>query len=142
MGPSGEWRTTPKALWWNTSKEGKNSKVDEFAKAAAYNMPLSADVFFQVLPDPSIKTIDVEPKVINLTEGEDWRAPILVYFCHYYEPNSATEHIRMQQRANAYQIIDNDLYKTSAFDPSWAVSARPKVMSYSQKFKQESTEAT
>jgi hypothetical protein len=37
----------------------------------------------------------------------------MAYLRHYYEPENVTEHTRMQQRAKEYQIIDNDLYKTS-----------------------------
>jgi hypothetical protein len=39
------------------------------------------------------------------------------YLHQYYEPNSTIEHTRMQQRAGSYQIIDNDLYKTSILGP-------------------------
>jgi hypothetical protein len=98
-------------------ERGKNSKDDEFVKVAAHNTPLHADVFFQVVLDASIKTVETEPKVINQIEGEDWRATIMAYMCHYYELDNATEHIRMKQRAKAYQIVDNDLYKTSASSP-------------------------
>jgi hypothetical protein len=53
-------------------ERGKNSKDDEFVKVAAHNTPLHADVFFQVVLDASIKTVETEPKVINQIEGEDW----------------------------------------------------------------------
>jgi hypothetical protein len=43
--------------------------------------------------------------------------PIMAYLCHYYKPDNTTEHIRMQQRAKAYQIIYNNLYKTSVSGP-------------------------
>jgi hypothetical protein len=52
-------------------ERSKNSEADELVKAAARNMPLSADVFFQVVPDASIKTVEPEPRLINLIEGED-----------------------------------------------------------------------
>jgi ribonuclease HI len=52
-------------------KRSKNSKADELPKATTHNMPLSTDVFFQVLPDDSIKTIEAKPRVINLIDGED-----------------------------------------------------------------------
>jgi hypothetical protein len=58
------------------------------------------------------------PRLMNAIEGEDWRAPIMAYLRHYYEPDNNTEHIIMQQRAKAYQIIDNDLYKTFISGPS------------------------
>jgi hypothetical protein len=37
----------------------------------------------------------------------------MAYLRHYYEPDIATEYIRMHQRDKAYQIVDNDLYNTS-----------------------------
>jgi hypothetical protein len=94
-------------------KRTKNVEADVLVKAAACNTPLPAGVFFQVISDTSIKAVQALPKVINLIEGEEWRAPIMAYLTHYYELDSATEHTRMRQRARAYQIIDNDLYKTS-----------------------------
>jgi hypothetical protein len=92
-------------------------KADELAKATARNTPLPANVFFQVILDTFIKSVEAEPRVINLIEGEDWRTPIMVYLCHYYKLDSAIEHTRMHQRARAYQIVDNDLYKTSISGP-------------------------
>jgi hypothetical protein len=41
----------------------------------------------------------------------------MTYLRHYYEPDSIIKHTRMQQRAGSYQIVDNDLYKTSILDP-------------------------
>jgi hypothetical protein len=52
-------------------------------KVASRNTLLSADVFFQVISDLSIKTVEVEPRVINLIEGEDWCTPLMVYLHHY-----------------------------------------------------------
>jgi hypothetical protein len=74
----------------------KNSEADELVKAAARNTALPTDVFFQVVPDALIRTVEPEPRVINLIEGEDWRAPIMAYLYHYYELDNAIEHIRMQ----------------------------------------------
>jgi hypothetical protein len=91
--------------------KNKNIEDDEQAKAAARNTPLPPDVFLQIISDASIKTIKPEPWVINIIQGKDWRAPIIVYLRHYYEPDTTVEQIRMQQRARAYQIVDNDLYK-------------------------------
>jgi sulfur relay (sulfurtransferase) DsrC/TusE family protein len=87
------------------------------AKAAALKTQLPADVFFHVISDASMKTIEVEARVINLIEGEGWHAPIIAYLRHYYEPDSTTEHNRMQVRAKAYQIVGNDLYKTFVSSP-------------------------
>jgi hypothetical protein len=49
---------------------------------------MPVDVFFQVLEDASVKTIPPEPRVINIIEGEDWRAPIMAYLHHYYKPDN------------------------------------------------------
>jgi hypothetical protein len=77
------------------------------------NTPMTADVFFHVLEDALVKTVPPESRVINFIEGEDWRAPIMAYLCHYYEPDSKNEQIRLQQWAKDYQIVKNELYKIS-----------------------------
>jgi hypothetical protein len=74
---------------------------------------LPPDVLFQVIKDPSVKTVEPEPMTVNIIQGEDWRAPIMTYLHNHYEPDSGAEMIRMQQRAKAYQIIGEELYKTS-----------------------------
>jgi hypothetical protein len=53
------------------TERSKNSEVDESAKAAAHNIPLPPDVFFQVVLDASIKTVEVEPRVINIIQDKD-----------------------------------------------------------------------
>jgi hypothetical protein len=95
----------------------KNTKDDELSKAAAQNTPLPADVFLQIVSDASIKTIELVPRVIHIIQGEDWRAPIMAYLHHYYEPDSVVEQMRMQQWAQAYQIVNNDLYNISVSGP-------------------------
>jgi hypothetical protein len=37
----------------------------------------------------------------------------MAYLRHHYEPDNNTELTRMQQRAKAYQVIGDELYKTS-----------------------------
>jgi hypothetical protein len=49
---------------------------------------MPTDVFFQVLEDALVKTVSPEPRVINIVEREDWRASIMAYLHHYYEPDS------------------------------------------------------
>jgi hypothetical protein len=89
---------------------------------------LPPDVFLQVIEEPFIKTVKLEPRMINIIQGEDWRAPIMAYLRHHYEPDSGAKLIRMQQRAKAYQIIGNDLYKTSVTGGhSSAASAKMRV---------------
>jgi hypothetical protein len=40
-----------------------------------------------------------------------------VYLRHYYEPDSTVEQTKIQQRAQSYQIVNNNLYKISVSDP-------------------------
>jgi hypothetical protein len=86
-------------------------------KAAAHNTPLSADVFLQVMSNASIKTVELEPRVINMIQGKDWHTLIMTYLHHYYELDSTAKHTRLQQRARSYQIVGNDLYKTPVSGP-------------------------
>jgi hypothetical protein len=51
--------------------------------------------------------------MVHVVQGEDWRALIMAYLRHHYELDNNIELTRMQQRAKAYQIIRDELYKTS-----------------------------
>jgi hypothetical protein len=53
-------------------KRTKNAEANELANAATRNTPLLANVFLQVMSHASIKTVESEPKVINVIQGEDW----------------------------------------------------------------------
>jgi hypothetical protein len=98
-------------------ERNKNYEADELAKATACNTPMLINIIFHVLEDASVKKTPLEPRVINIIEGEDWRATIMAYLCHYYEPDSKNEKIRLQQRAKDYQIVRNELYKISISAP-------------------------
>jgi hypothetical protein len=37
----------------------------------------------------------------------------MAYLHHHYESDNNIELLRMQQRAKAYQVIEDELYKTS-----------------------------
>jgi hypothetical protein len=74
----------------------KNSEADELAKVAAKKMVIPPDVIYQVIEDPSMKIVEPEPRMINVVQGEDWRAPIMAYHHIHYEPNTVVELIRMQ----------------------------------------------
>jgi acetolactate synthase regulatory subunit len=50
----------------------KNIEVDDLAKATARKMVLPLDVFFQVIKEPSVKTVEPEPRMVNVVQGEDW----------------------------------------------------------------------
>jgi hypothetical protein len=39
------------------------------------------------------------------------------YLHNYYEPDAVVEQTRLQQRTQAYQIVDNDLHKISVSGP-------------------------
>jgi ribonuclease HI len=69
----------------------KNVEADELAKAIARNTPLPADVFLQIISDAMIKIVEPKPRVINIMQGADWQAPIMVYLRHYYEPDTTIE---------------------------------------------------
>jgi ribonuclease HI len=47
-------------------KRTKNTEADELAKAAARKIAFPLDVFFQSIEDPSIKTIEPEPRMVNI----------------------------------------------------------------------------
>jgi hypothetical protein len=97
-------------------ERNKNTEVDELAKATVRKTPLPPDVFFQTIEDSLVKTIEAEPRMLNVIQGEDWQALIMTYL-HHYELDNSTKLIRMQQRAKAYQIIENTLYKSSITGP-------------------------
>jgi hypothetical protein len=71
-------------------KRTKNTEIDELAKVVARKVVLPPGVFFQVIEDPSVKTVDPKPRVVNIIQGENWRASIMAYLHHYYEPDSST----------------------------------------------------
>jgi hypothetical protein len=48
-----------------------------------------------VLKDALVKTVLPKPKIINVIEGKDWRALIMAYLHHYYEPDNKNEQTRM-----------------------------------------------
>jgi hypothetical protein len=111
----------------------KNVEANKLMKAATHNTPLPADVFLQTISDAPIKMIEMEPKVINIIHGEDWRAPIMAYLCHYYEPDNIVEQTRMQQRAQLYQVVNNELYKISVSGPLLHCVSKMKVNKYCQR---------
>jgi hypothetical protein len=59
-------------------ERNKNGEADEQAKAAARNTLMPTEVFFQELEDVSVKTVPLEPRAINVIEGDDWRSSIMV----------------------------------------------------------------
>jgi hypothetical protein len=98
-------------------EHNKNIKADNLAKDTAHNASMLTDIFFQVIEDASVKTVLPQPRLINIIEGEDWRAPIMTYLRNYYKPDNSNEQIIMEQHAKDYQIVNNELYKTSISGP-------------------------
>jgi ribonuclease HI len=47
-------------------ERAKNTEADELAKALPKIAELPLDVFFQVTEDPSVKTVELEPWMINI----------------------------------------------------------------------------
>jgi hypothetical protein len=71
-------------------ERAKNTEVDELAKAATRKATLHPDVFFKSITDPSMKIVEPEPRMVNIIEGEDWRAPIMAYLHNHYELDNNT----------------------------------------------------
>jgi hypothetical protein len=71
-------------------ERAKNTEADELSKAVTNISALQLDVFFQTIKNPSIKTVEPEPRMVNIIEGEDWRAPIMAYLHHHYESDNNT----------------------------------------------------
>jgi hypothetical protein len=72
-------------------ERAKNTEADELAKVAARKTGLPPDVFFQTIEDPFVKTAEPEPRMVHIVQGEDWRALIMAYLRHHYEPDSSTD---------------------------------------------------
>jgi hypothetical protein len=98
-------------------ERAKNTEADKLAKADARKAALQPDVFLQTIEDPSIKIVEPEPRIVNIIREEGWRARIMAYHHHCYKPDNNTELLRMQQRAKAYQVIKDELYKTLVMGP-------------------------
>jgi hypothetical protein len=90
-------------------ERNKNAEAHDLAKVTACNAPMPPDVFFHVIEDASVKTVLPKPRLINIIEGEDWRAPIMAYHHNYYELDGIKEQIRMKQHVKDYHIVGNEL---------------------------------
>jgi ribonuclease HI len=51
---------------------------------------ISVVCVFQTIEDPFMKTVELEPRMVNIIEGEDWRALIMAYLRNHYEPDNNT----------------------------------------------------
>jgi hypothetical protein len=52
-------------------KRTKNTEANELAEAIARKTTLSSDVFSQTIEDPSVKTVEPKPRMINIIQEED-----------------------------------------------------------------------
>jgi hypothetical protein len=50
----------------NSRIHRKNKEADELAKDVIMKTMLPSDVFFQTIEDPSIKTFEPEPRMVNI----------------------------------------------------------------------------
>jgi ribonuclease HI len=76
-------------------ERAKNTEADKLVKTATRITTLPPDVFFQTLEDSSVKIVEPETRIVNVIQGEYWRAPIIAYLCHHYEPDNNIELLRM-----------------------------------------------
>jgi hypothetical protein len=53
-------------------ERAKNTKADELVKATARKTTLPLDVFFQTFENSSVKIVELEPRIVNVIQGEDW----------------------------------------------------------------------
>jgi hypothetical protein len=72
-------------------ERAKNTEADELAKAAARKAALPPYVFFQIIEDPFVKTVELEPRMINVVQGEDWRAPSQNFLPNTQAPSQPTQ---------------------------------------------------
>jgi ribonuclease HI len=53
-------------------ERAKNTEADELARAAARRAVLPPDVFLQLIEYPFVKTVELEPRMVNVVQGEVW----------------------------------------------------------------------
>jgi ribonuclease HI len=73
----------------------KNAEAGELANATVRKTMLPLDVFIQTIEDSSVKTIELELRMVNAIQGKNWRASIMTYLYHHYELENNTELLRM-----------------------------------------------
>jgi hypothetical protein len=73
-------------------ERNKNTERDELAKIIAQKTTLSPYVF-QTIEDSLVKTTELDPTMVNVIQGEDWRVPIMVYLHHHYELDKIGERL-------------------------------------------------
>ena len=69
------------------------------------------DVFFDILKQGSVNSVEEPAKFVNAISSEDWRATIMAYLRGHFVPEDDKEEKRMALRAQNYKIINEDLYR-------------------------------
>jgi hypothetical protein len=95
----------------------ENTEADELAKAAANNLLLPANTFYQVLQVPATKGMTKAFQEVLLTELEDWRQPIIDSLNDVHHSNDEASAARMAARARSYAIVRGQLYKKGVVQP-------------------------
>jgi ribonuclease HI len=89
----------------------ENVEADELAKAAANNLPLPPNTFYQILKSPTTAETSKASKPILYLQNEDWRKVIPEFLEGKTTQEDEAKAARIQARARNYTIIDGVLYK-------------------------------
>ena len=95
----------------------ENAEADELAKAAANNLPLPPNTFYQILKAPATAETSKAPKPILYLQNEDWRKVITEFLEGKTTDEDEAKAARIQARARNYTIIDGVLYKKGVVQP-------------------------
>ena len=95
----------------------ENAEADELAKAAANNLPLPPNTFYQILKSPATAETSKALKPILHLQNEDWRKAITEFLEGKTTEEDEAKAARIQARARNYTIIDGVLYKKGVVQP-------------------------
>jgi ribonuclease HI len=115
----------------------ENVDADELVKAAANNLPLPADTFYQVLHTLAIKGMMKAFQEVLLTEFEDWRQPIIDSLNNVHHLDDEASVARMAAKARSHTIIEGQLYKKGVVQPLLKCTSQDEGKELRQKSIQE-----
>jgi hypothetical protein len=95
----------------------ENADADELVKATANNLPLPADIFYQVLHTLATKGMTKAFQEVLLIEFKDWRHPIIDSLNNAHHPDDEASVAKMAARARSYTIVGGQLYKKGVVHP-------------------------
>jgi hypothetical protein len=95
----------------------ENAETNELAKAAANNLPLPPNTFYQILKSPATAETSKALKPILQLHNEDWRKVITEFLEGKAIEEDEAKATRMQARARNYTIINGVLYKKGVVQP-------------------------